>query len=95
MACSTVRYGVDVTKELGLDMQNFGTKKACLMTDPDLVNLQPVKTAVDSLVKYGIDFEIYDRVRVEPTEQSLQDSIEYAKRGKFDTFIAVRKQRLY
>ncbi|XP_053978429.1 probable hydroxyacid-oxoacid transhydrogenase, mitochondrial isoform X1 [Hylaeus volcanicus] len=89
MACSTVRYGVDVTRELGLDMQNMGTKKACLMTDPNLANLPPVKTAVDSLTKSGIEFEVYDRVRVEPTEQSLQDSIEYAIRGKFDAFIAV------
>ncbi|XP_054014221.1 probable hydroxyacid-oxoacid transhydrogenase, mitochondrial isoform X2 [Hylaeus anthracinus] len=87
--CFRVRYGVDVTRELGLDVQNMGTKKACLMTDPNLVNLPPVKTAIDSLTKSGIEFEVYDRVRVEPTEQSLQDSIEYAIRGKFDAFIAV------
>lgn len=89
MACSTVRYGVGVTQELGMDMQNLGSKKICLMTDSNLVNLPPVKTAMDSLAKYGIEFEIYDRVRVEPTEQSLQDSIEFSKRGKFDAFIAV------
>ncbi|KAG7205519.1 hypothetical protein KM043_007499 [Ampulex compressa] len=89
MACSTVRYGVGVTRELGMDIQTMGAKKTCLMTDPNLVNLAPVKAAMDSLAKHGVNFEVYDRVRVEPTEQSLQDSIEFAKRGKFDAFIAV------
>lgn len=89
MACSTVRYGIGVTRELGMDMQNMGAKRTCLMTDPNLVNLAPVKVAIDSLSKYGIQFEIYDKVRVEPTEQSLQDSIEFVNRGNFDTFIAV------
>lgn len=90
MACSTVRYGIGVTRELGMDMQNLRAKKTCLMTDPNLVKLTPVKTAMDSLSKHGVDFEVYDKVRVEPTEQSLLDSIEFAKRGKFDAFIAVR-----
>ncbi|XP_014481919.1 PREDICTED: probable hydroxyacid-oxoacid transhydrogenase, mitochondrial isoform X2 [Dinoponera quadriceps] len=89
MACSTVRYGIGVTRELGMDMQNLRAKKACLMTDSNLVNLAPVKTAIDSLSKHGVNFEIYDKVYVEPTEQSLQDSIEFAKRGQFDAFIAV------
>ncbi|XP_046821566.1 probable hydroxyacid-oxoacid transhydrogenase, mitochondrial isoform X3 [Vespa crabro] len=89
MACSTVRYGIGVTKELGHDIQNLGAKKICLMTDPNLINLQPVKSAIDSLAKQGIEFEVYDKVRVEPTEESLQDSIEFAKRGKFDAFVAV------
>lgn len=89
MACSTVRYGIGVTTELGMDMQNFGAKKTCLMTDSNLVNLSPVRCAMDSLAKYGVDFEIYDRVRVEPTEASLQDAIQFAKRGKFDAFVAV------
>lgn len=94
MACSTIRYGVGVTRELGMDMQNLGSKKTCLMTDPNLVNLPPVKTAMDSLTKYGVEFEVYDKVRVEPTEKSLQDSIEFAKRGKFDAFIAVRGHKI-
>ncbi|XP_017876484.1 hydroxyacid-oxoacid transhydrogenase, mitochondrial isoform X2 [Ceratina calcarata] len=89
MACSTVRYGIGVTKELGMDMQNLGAKNVCLMTDSNLVNLQPVKTAVDSLTKYGIPTTVYDKVRVEPTEQSLKDAIKFAERGKFDAFIAI------
>lgn len=89
MACSTIRYGIGVTRELGMDIQNLRAKRTCLMTDPNLVTLAPVKTVIDSLAKYGIQFEIYDKVRVEPTEQSLQDSIEFAKHGNFDAFIAV------
>lgn len=95
MACSTVRYGIGVTRELGMDMQNFGSKNVCVMTDPNLVNLAPVKTAMDSLTKYGIRTTVYDKVRVEPTEQSLKDSIEFAKHGKFDAFIAVRNRNSY
>nr|XP_050851786.1 probable hydroxyacid-oxoacid transhydrogenase, mitochondrial isoform X1 [Vespula vulgaris]XP_050851788.1 probable hydroxyacid-oxoacid transhydrogenase, mitochondrial isoform X1 [Vespula vulgaris] len=89
MACSTIRYGIGVTRELGHDIQNLNAKKVCLMTDPNLVNLQPVKSAIDSLTKQGIDFEVYDKVRVEPTEETLLDSAEFAKRGKFDAFVAV------
>ncbi|KOX72506.1 putative hydroxyacid-oxoacid transhydrogenase, mitochondrial [Melipona quadrifasciata] len=92
MACSTIRYGVGVTKELGMDMQNFGSKNVCLMTDSNLINLPPIKTAMDSLTKYGIQTTVYDKVRVEPTEESLKDSIEFAKRGQFDAFIAVRNK---
>lgn len=68
MACSTIRYGLGVTEEIGMDMQNMNMKKVCVMTDPDLAKLQPVKTTLDSLTKHGIQFELYDQVRVEPTD---------------------------
>lgn len=89
MACSTVRYGIGVTRELGMDAQNLGAKKICLMTDSNLVKLSPVKKALDSLTKHGVSVEVYDKVRVEPTEASLQDAIGFAKNGKFDAYIAV------
>lgn len=72
MACSTIRYGLGVTKEIGMDMMNMKIKKACVMTDLGLSNLPPVKTTLDSLSKYGIAFELYDRVRVEPTDYRFQ-----------------------
>lgn len=69
MASSTIRYGLDVTKEIGMDMVNMNIKKVCLVTDPSLSSLRPVKTTLDSLSKHGIEFEVYDRVRVEPTDE--------------------------
>ncbi|XP_017913940.1 PREDICTED: hydroxyacid-oxoacid transhydrogenase, mitochondrial isoform X3 [Capra hircus] len=70
MAVSTIRYGAGVTKEVGMDLQNMGAKNVCLMTDKNLSHLPPVQTVMDSLVKNGINFKVYDHVRVEPTDTS-------------------------
>ncbi|KAJ8923772.1 hypothetical protein NQ315_010354, partial [Exocentrus adspersus] len=89
MASSTIRYGKGVTKEVGMDMVNLKAKNVCVMTDPYLLNLPPVKTTIDSLTKNGVVFQVYDRVRVEPTEESLLDATNFARSGSFDAFIAV------
>ncbi|XP_065224978.1 probable hydroxyacid-oxoacid transhydrogenase, mitochondrial [Planococcus citri] len=89
MACSTIRYGLDVTKEIGMDMVNMNVKKVCVMTDPYLSSLKPVKVTLDSLSKNGIEFELYDKVRVEPTDESLEEATKYVRSIQFDAFIAV------
>jgi hydroxyacid-oxoacid transhydrogenase len=68
MACSTIRYGPGVTREIGMDLVNMKAKKVCVMTDTNIAKLPPLKTALDSLTREGVKFEVYDKVRVEPTE---------------------------
>ncbi|XP_074210955.1 hydroxyacid-oxoacid transhydrogenase, mitochondrial isoform X4 [Camelus bactrianus] len=89
MAVSNIRYGAGVTKEVGMDLQNMGAKNVCLMTDKNLSQLPPVKTVMDSLVKNGINFKLYDSVRVEPTDRSFMEAVEFAKKGAFDAYVAV------
>ncbi|KAG5896139.1 hypothetical protein JTB14_011884 [Gonioctena quinquepunctata] len=89
MASSTVRYGKGVTREVGMDMVNMGAKNVCVMTDPNLVNLHPVKTTIDSLTRNGVKFELYDQCRVEPTERSMMNATNFARSQHFDAFIAV------
>ncbi|XP_063113466.1 hydroxyacid-oxoacid transhydrogenase, mitochondrial isoform X4 [Cavia porcellus] len=67
----------------------MGAKNVCLMTDKNLSQLPPVKAVMDSLVKNGINFQLYDNVRVEPTDTSFMDAIEFAKKGTFDAYVAV------
>ncbi|GBP13151.1 Probable hydroxyacid-oxoacid transhydrogenase, mitochondrial [Eumeta japonica] len=89
--CSTVRYGIGVTREVGLDLVNLGAKHVCVMTDSNLATLKPVRTVLDSLVKNNIRYEVYDNVRVEPTDtrQVFKDAIEFVKKSNFDSFLAV------
>ncbi|XP_029779736.1 hydroxyacid-oxoacid transhydrogenase, mitochondrial isoform X2 [Suricata suricatta] len=89
MAISNIRYGAGVTKEVGMDLQNMGAKNVCLMTDKNLSQLPPVQIVMDSLVKNGINFKVYDNVRVEPTDGSFMEAIEFAKKGAFDAYVAV------
>ncbi|XP_013149477.1 PREDICTED: probable hydroxyacid-oxoacid transhydrogenase, mitochondrial isoform X1 [Papilio polytes] len=87
--CSTVRYGLGVTKEVGMDLVNLGAKNVCVMTDPNVVSLSPMKAVLDSLVSNGISYSVYDQVRVEPTDTSLKHAIDFAKRGDYDSYVAV------
>ncbi|KAL0851385.1 hypothetical protein ABMA28_007201 [Loxostege sticticalis] len=86
---STVRYGIGVTQEVGLDLVNFGAKNVCVMTDSNLVSLKPVKSVLDSLTKNGVNYKVYDKVQVEPTDTSFKDAVDFAKKGNFDSFVAV------
>jgi hydroxyacid-oxoacid transhydrogenase len=89
MAASSVRFGVGVTREVGLDLQEMGTRRALVITDPVVARLGPVRTVLESLERCGVSSEIYDRVRVEPTDESFQDAIAFARARAFDAFVAV------
>jgi len=89
MACSNIRYGPGVTQEVGMDMDSLGAKKVGVFTDTNLVNLPPVKQVLDSLVKNKVNYVLYDKVRVEPTDQSFQDAAKFAINENIDAILAV------
>jgi hydroxyacid-oxoacid transhydrogenase len=93
MAASSVRFGVGATREVGMDLEDLGIRNALVITDPVVRKLPPVQVVLESLEANGIRFCIYDRVRVEPTDESFLDAIEFARRGSalgpFDAFVAV------
>ncbi|KAF7692654.1 hydroxyacid-oxoacid transhydrogenase, mitochondrial [Silurus meridionalis] len=89
MACSNVRYGKGVTREIGMDMQNMGAQNVCLMTDRNLSRLPPVTAVLDSLLRHGVKYECYDGVRVEPTDNSFKEAIDFVKKRNFDAYVAV------
>ena len=89
MATSNIRFGAGVTRELGWDVAELGARRVLLVTDPVMSGLPPVQTAVDSLRRANIEFDLYDRARVEPTDVSMLEAIEIARGGQYDAFIAV------
>jgi hydroxyacid-oxoacid transhydrogenase len=89
MAVSSIRFGPGVTREIGLDLADMGVRRALVMTDSTLARLAPVQTVLESLEASRIDLALYDRVRVEPTDESLLDAIAFARRSECDAFVAV------
>jgi len=89
MATSSIRYGPGVTREVGMDLAQIKAQRVMVVTDPNLVKLPPVEKVRESLEKENIQYELFDRVHVEPTDLSISEAISFADEGNFDAFVAV------
>lgn len=89
MAASSIRFGPGCTKEVGMDMQNLGAKKVMVVTDPTVKQLNAMKQAIQGLEAAGIQYDVFDKVRVEPKDSSVKEAIAYAKPYAPDAFLAV------
>lgn len=89
MATSNIRYGQGVTGELGMDLTDLGVERVMVLTDSNIAKLPPITTARESLDSQNIDYVMYERVRCEPTDESFQDAITFAREGDFDAFVAI------
>jgi len=89
MAVSSVRFGAGVTREVGMDLADLGARRALVITDPTLAAMRPVATVMESLRDSGVPATLYDRVRVEPSDESFLDAIAFARDGGYDAFVAV------
>src|ERR1700704_5511465 len=89
MAVSSVRFGVGVTREVGMDLKDLGAVNALVVTDPVLSPMRPVQVVMESLRDNGVGAALYDRVRVEPSDESFLDAIAFARKGQYDAIVAV------
>lgn len=89
MACSTVRFGPGVVKELGYDLKNLNCTKIAVFTDERIRQLKSFEKLLRSLDNKSIKYEIYDNIRVEPTDKSFKQAIRFACQGQFDGYVAV------
>ena len=89
METSSIKYGPGVTREVGYEMRRLGARRVMVVTDPRMAQSEATAVTIDSLQAEGIDAVLYDSVRVEPTDVSFKQAIEFATDGDFDGFVAV------
>ena len=89
LATSNIRFGPGVTRELGADLADRGVRKVMFVTDPYLLDLPPVQTAIASLDAEDIRASIFADVCVEPTDASFRAAIEAAIDLEPDAVVAV------
>ncbi len=89
MATSSVRYGVGVTREVGMDLADLGVTSALVVIDPKVATLPTGDVVRNSLDSARVTFCVYDRVRVEPTDESFLEAIAFARQHAFDAIVAV------
>jgi len=89
MAASGVRFGFGATREVGADLGDLGVRHALVFTDPAVRSLAPVATVLQSLEDNGISCTLFDGVRVEPTDESIQEAARFATATPHDAVVAV------
>jgi hydroxyacid-oxoacid transhydrogenase len=89
MDTSSVKFGPGSTNEVGYDMKNLGARRVMVLVDPNLADSETCAKVMKSLQGAGIDAVLYNHVRVEPTDLSFKEAIQFATDGKFDGYVAV------
>ena len=89
MDTSSIKFGPGATREVGFEMKRLGAGRVLVVTDPNLSASQPVQTTLEALKAEGIEAVLFDRARVEPTDVSFKEAIDFASDGGFDGYVAV------
>ena len=89
VSSSNIKYGFGATKEIGFDMKDLRATKVMVVTDRNLAEKEVVKVVIKALEDEGIETVLYRDVRIEPTDVSMLEAIDFATSGKFDGFVAV------
>jgi hydroxyacid-oxoacid transhydrogenase len=72
-----------------MDLADRAIGRALIITDPIVAKLPPVQAVIESLDACTVRWVLYDRVRVEPTDQSWLEAIDFARGQTFDAIVAV------
>jgi len=89
VSSSNIKYGFGATKEIGFDMKDLRATKVMVVTDRGLAEKEVVKVVIKALEDEGIETVLYRDTRIEPTDISMLEAIDFATSGKFDGFVAI------
>ncbi len=85
-----LKFGPGASAEVGFEMAQLGAKRVLVLTDPGLAATELPHRILESLQGSGLAAEIFDGVHVEPTDDSMDKAIGYAReQGPWDGFVAV------
>src|SRR4051794_26241352 len=89
ISAANVRFGPGVTREVGMDLRDLGARRVLVFMDPALRELPTGQTVAAVLREAGVDFTVYDRIAIEPTDRSFGEAITVASGEPFDAFVAM------
>jgi hydroxyacid-oxoacid transhydrogenase len=89
MAASNLRFGPGTTREVGYDLQDLGARRVLVVIDPALRATSIGENVLASIRAVNLDFDVFDAVRVEPTDRNFKEAAAFMTTGKFDSVVAV------
>lgn len=85
----TSYHGPGAIQEIAGEVKGRGFKKCFVCSDPDLIKFNVTKKVTDVLEKAGIDYEIYSKIKANPTVENVQTGVAAFKASGADCIIAI------
>lgn len=85
----TSYHGAGAVQEIVTEVKARGFQKALIVTDADLVRFNVVKKVTDLLDGAGLPYEIYDKVKANPSVAVVQAGVEAFKKAGADYLVAI------
>jgi hydroxyacid-oxoacid transhydrogenase len=89
MEATPLKYGQGAAEEVDWEAKRMRVSRVMLVSDPGVVAAGITPRIRELIEAEGIEVEVWDRARVEPTADSLQAAADFAVEGEFDGFVAV------
>ena len=85
----TSYHGAGAVREIVTEVKARSFQKALIVTDADLVRFQVVKKVTDLLDAENLPYEIFDKVKANPSVAVVQAGVEAFRRAGADYMIAI------
>jgi hydroxyacid-oxoacid transhydrogenase len=85
-----LKFGVGAADEIGYDLSETGARRVLVVTDPGVAATGHPQRVADQMTQFGIEAHVFDGAHVEPTDESLQHAVDWARdNGPWDAIVAV------
>ena len=89
LEATPIKFGPGAAADAGWELARLGVRRALLVTDPGVAATGHPERVRASIEAEGIEVVVYDRARVEPTLDSLQEAADVARDAGVDGFVSV------
>ena len=93
-AAPALKFGPGASAEVGHDLATFGARRVLLVTDAGVRETGHPTRIAEQIWQHGIETVIFDGARVEPTDESMEEAVDFARDAestgrRFDAIVAV------
>ena len=78
-AAPALKFGARRVGEVGHDLASYGARRVMLVTDPGVEATGHPARIADQVWQRGLEVVVFDRARVEPTDESIAEAVDFAR----------------
>lgn len=84
-----LKFGAGALAETGAEVAATGAATCLILTDPGVAATGIPDRVREQVRAAGVTAEVFDRVAVEPTDESIGEAVAFARRDRWDCFVAI------